>query len=198
MSERINPDLLIDAYMSGYFPMAESRNGEIYWHCPEYRAIIPFENIKEPRSSRQTSKKEGFYFTRNKAFRQVIENCAVIKREHDSDTWISEEIIENYTHLHKMKYAHSVETWKEDNLVGGLYGVAIGGAFFGESMFSLVSGASKAAFYRLAEHLRSRGYSLIDSQYLNPHTRLLGAVEVPKFIYFELLRLSLSLPCKFE
>lgn len=198
MSERLNPDLLIDAYTSGFFPMAESRRGRIFWHCPERRAIIPFERIKEPRSIKQTIKKEGFYFTKNQDFSKVIKRCAFITREKDYDSWISKEIIDNYIQLHQRKFAHSVETWKDGRLVGGLYGVAIGGAFFGESMFSEVSGASKAAFYYLAEHLRERGYVLIDSQYLNPHTELLGAIEIPKIFYIHLLRNALSYKCNFD
>lgn len=198
MNKLLNIDLLLHAYSTGFFPMAESREGDIYWHSPDMRAIIPFERIKEPRSCKQTIKKQGFTFTLDKAFQDVITTCSQIIRDYESGTWISKTIIDTYIKMHKLKYAHSVETWQDGQLVGGLYGVTIGGAFFGESMFSKISGASKAAFYRLVEHLKSKGYVLIDSQYLNHHTELLGAIEVPKNTYLDLLQIAILHSCSFD
>jgi leucyl/phenylalanyl-tRNA--protein transferase len=122
----------------------------------------------------------------------VIRECASRKI-----TWINDVIIESYINLHKAKHAHSIETWKDNEIVGGLYGVAIGGAFFGESMFNKASDASKFAFYFLVEYLRSRGFLLLDSQYINEFTQNLGAIEVPKVIYLKILEKAINLPCSF-
>ena len=168
--------------MQGYFPMAESSDGEIFWHSPDPRAIIPFREIKMPRSLRQILKKQPFEYRINSAFEEVIRACSL-----RDDTWISEEIIENYVELHKLGLAYSVESWQNDTLVGGLYGVVLGGAFFGESMFSLVSNSSKAAFYFLVERMKECGFILLDTQYLNSHTESLGAIEIPKRLYLKIL-----------
>jgi leucyl/phenylalanyl-tRNA---protein transferase len=188
----LTSELLLSAYMQGYFPMAESSEGEIYWHSPEPRAIIPLNNIKQPRSLKQTLKKIHYEFRIDTRFREVITACS--KRE---STWISGEIIEQYTILNEMGFAHSVETWEKNELVGGLYGVTIGSAFFGESMFSLKKDASKAAFYVLAERLINQGFILLDTQYLNPFTEQLGAIEIPREMYLRLLKKAISKPCKF-
>ncbi|MBI5325225.1 MAG: leucyl/phenylalanyl-tRNA--protein transferase [Ignavibacteriae bacterium] len=188
----IEPQYLLNAYASGYFPMAESKDSIILWHSPDPRAIIPLAQIKMPRSLRQSIKKEEFEFRIDTAFRQVIEACS--QRD---DTWISQEIIDSYTILHSFGYAHSVETFKEGNLVGGLYGVALGGAFFGESMFSTVSNASKAAFYHLAEHIIEHGFILLDTQFINEFTESLGAVEIPKVQYLNILKVAVNLLVRF-
>jgi leucyl/phenylalanyl-tRNA--protein transferase len=188
----IEPQFLLNAYSSGYFPMAESKESVILWHSPDPRAIIPLNKIKMPRSVKQSIKKEGFEFRIDTAFRQVIEACS--QRD---DTWISQEIIDSYTILHSFGYAHSVETYKDGLLVGGLYGVALGGAFFGESMFNSVSNASKAAFYHLANHLIETGFILLDTQYINEFTESLGAVEIPKEHYLRILREAVKFPVRF-
>ncbi|TAL68482.1 MAG: leucyl/phenylalanyl-tRNA--protein transferase [Bacteroidetes bacterium] len=188
----IEPQYLLNAYASGYFPMAESKESVILWHSPDPRAIIPLDRIKMPRSVRQSIKKEGFEFRIDTTFRQVIEACS--QRD---DTWISQEIIDSYTILHSFGYAHSVETYKEGSLVGGLYGVVLGGAFFGESMFSIVSNSSKAAFYHLAEHLIENGFILLDTQFINEFTESLGAVEIPKVQYLNILKIAVKLPVRF-
>ncbi len=172
--------------------MAESKEGEIYWHSPDPRAIIPFFNITPPRSMRQILKKGCFSFTVNKDFEGVIRACS--NRE---ETWINDEIIDTYNGLNAMGYAHSVEVWQDNRIVGGLYGVAIRGAFFGESMFNLVPNASKAAFYYLIERLNKRDYILLDSQYINNFTSQLGAVEISKRLYLNLLGIALKRSCSF-
>ncbi len=189
----IFPEILIEAYSEGYFPMAESCNGDIYWHSPDPRAIIPFNDVKIPRTVKQRIKRENWDFHFNTSFERVIRLCS--DRE---ETWINEEIIQTYTELHYYGYAHSIETWGGHKLVGGLYGVTIGGAFFGESMFNLVSDASKAAFYALIERLKERNFVLLDSQYINPHTKMLGAIELPRIYYLQLLKKAIKLPCKFD
>lgn len=186
------PELLLQAYSEGYFPMAESKDGEIYWHSPDPRAIIPFHSIKIPRKIRSKIRKENWTFRIDSAFDTVLRKCA--DRE---ETWINEEIIQNYSELNYMGFAHSVETWKDREMVGGLYGVTIGGAFFGESMFNDVADSSKAAYYFLIEHLKAEAFALLDSQYINPHTELLGAIEIPRDEYMLLLKAAINLPCKF-
>lgn len=173
--------------------MAESREGDIYWYSPDPRAIIPLNRVKRPRSLRQAIRKGGFTYSVNYCFEDVIRACS--DRE---DTWISEDIIESFLVLHKIGYAHSVETWVDGHLGGGLYGIAIGGAFFGESMFTNVSNCSKAAFYYLTDRMKARGFILLDTQFICDHTRKLGAIEIPKAAYLRLLREALNLPCVFD
>lgn len=189
--EILTTDMVIWAYQNGYFPMAED-DGELFWHAPDPRAVIPLNNVKISRSLRQTLKRHSFDITFNQDFYSVICGCA----DRDS-TWISPEIIEVYADLHAMRLTHSVEVWQEGQLVGGLYGVALGGAFFGESMFSKVSNASKIAFVYLTKHLEERGFTLLDSQYLNPFTESLGAVEIPFVEYKRQLMEALQLPVRF-
>ncbi len=191
-SRIIGPQVLINAYSNGFFPMAEGREGEIFWHSPDPRAIIPLEKIRMPRSLKQAIKKEGFVFRIDSCFEDVINACA-----ERVNTWISQEIINSYIILHKLGYAHSVETFRDGELAGGLYGVAIGGAFFGESMYTSVSNASKAAFYELAKHLVSRGFILLDTQYINDFTESLGAMEISRNQYMTLLNKAIGLQCRF-
>ncbi len=192
ISTVIPPEVLITAYKHGYFPMAESKNGPIYWHSPDPRAIIPLENVKIHKSVRQTIKRQELQFKVNTDFETVIKKCA-----QRSETWINDEIIDSYINLHHLGYAHSVEVFKGDKLVGGLYGVAIGGAFFGESMFTKITNASKAAFFYLAYRLKNKGFILLDTQYINPHTELLGAVEISAEEYMKILKIAITLPVEF-
>ncbi|GBD06678.1 Leucyl/phenylalanyl-tRNA--protein transferase [bacterium HR21] len=188
----LTPELVLRAYERGYFPMADPQTGEIAFYSPDPRAIIPLDGVRISRSLRQTIRK-GLYEVRvNTAFEAVIRGCA--ERPH---SWISEEIIAVYTELHYLGVAHSVEAWYGGELAGGLYGVALGGAFFGESMFTRRRDASKVAFVALVERLRQRGFVLLDAQYLNPHTRRLGAVEIPRQEYLRRLAIALRLPCRF-
>ncbi|MFP4527916.1 MAG: leucyl/phenylalanyl-tRNA--protein transferase [Candidatus Kapaibacterium sp.] len=193
LQDILHPTLIVEAYREGFFPMAESKEGPIYWHSPDPRAIIPLQNVRRPRSLRQLIKKNPFEYRVDYAFEEVIHRCA--ERE---DTWISSDIIHNYLELFRMGLTHSVEAWQDGRMVGGLYGVAIGGAFFGESMFTDVSNASKAAFYVLTDILKQNNFILLDSQYINAHTRLLGAIEIPRSLYLVLLKKALYLPVTFE
>lgn len=188
----IKPEILIQAYKQGYFPMADSKEGDIYWHCPDPRAVIPLDNPKKPKSLKRSEDKFEFEYRVNTCFRTVMEKCA--ERE---DTWISDEIIETYMQLHNLGMAHSVETYEDDELVGGLYGVAIGGAFFGESMFNTVTNASKGAFFYLIERLKERNFLLLDSQYINHFTKQLGAIEVSYLEYTKRLIKAINLPTTF-
>ena len=162
--------------------MAESREGPLAWFSPDPRAVIPLETFRISRSLRRILQKGTFTVSTDRVFEQVMRACA--ERE---ETWISEEIIEAYTALHTRGLAHSVECWRNDQLAGGLYGVAIGGAFFGESMFSRTRDASKVALVHLVTRLRERGYLLLDTQFLTPHLARFGALEIPRSRYLEVL-----------
>lgn len=188
----IPPNLLLAAYATGYFPMADSENKKIYWYSPDPRAIIPLEDFKISRSLKQTIKKNIFKVKINTSFQNVIIACADRK-----ETWISQEIIDSYVNLHKLGYAHSVETWYKDKLVGGLYGVAMGSAFFGESMFSRMRDASKVALVTLVNILKNNGYLLLDTQYITPHLRQFGAIEISKEEYLQILGNALRKTNKF-
>ena len=157
--------------------MADPEEGnQIYWHTPETRGLIPLDDtFKVPKNLMRLYKKEKFELTINRAFLEVIEQCSLLRQ---GDTWISEEIIAVYTEMHKLGLAHSFEVWLDGVLVGGLYGVAIGKAFFGESMFHTVSDASKIALVFLVEFLQEQNFQLLDCQYLNPHLLQFGAYEV--------------------
>lgn len=179
----IDPEFLLNAYRQGSFPMAESRTGEINWYSPDPRGIIPLGEFKISRSLGQTLRKRVFEVRFNTAFDAVINECG--KRD---ETWISEMIERSYLNLHHLGFAHSVEAWSGGNLVGGLYGVSIGGAFFGESMFSIIRDASKVALAFLVDHLMKRKFSLLDTQFLTPHLAGMGAREIPRPEY--LLRLQ--------
>ena len=179
----IEPEFLLGGYSTGYFPMADSRTGEIHWYAPALRGIIPLESFRVSRSLHQTLRKKSFDVRVNASFEQVIRACAERK-----DTWISEEIVQSYLRLHRLGFAHSVESWKHDILSGGLYGVALGAAFFGESMFSREKDASKVALVHLVERLRSRKFDLLDTQFVTPHLARFGAVEIDRADYLVLLR----------
>jgi leucyl/phenylalanyl-tRNA--protein transferase len=187
----INPDLLLQGYQLGVFPMA-MEDDSIQWFSPDPRAILPLEDFHVPHALRRLVRKKVFGTTIDNAFSKVIEACA--KRE---DTWINLEIIESYTRLHELGCAHSVEAWKEGALAGGLYGVAVGGAFFGESMFHHVTDASKIALVALVEHLRARKFALLDTQWLTPHLQQFGGVEISRNQYLRLLYRAVDLPRKF-
>ncbi len=194
MSDALSAEDLLAAYGAGYFPMAESRTSdELYWFNPDKRAILPLDEFRVPRSLRKFMRRENPFETRfNTAFRQVICNCAEIPRSHEDGTWINDEMIDRYCDLHEMGHAHSVESWRDGTLVGGLYGVSIGGAFCGESMFSYESEASKVALVMLVERLRAAGYVLLDTQFVNDHLKQFGVVEIPKKRYLTLLQAALN------
>jgi leucyl/phenylalanyl-tRNA---protein transferase len=180
----LTPDLLLYAYSHGLFPMADpGGGGAVYWYAPDPRAIIPLDDrFHVPKTLRKLVRRDPFVVATNRAFEEVIRACAVPDVGRES-TWISEEIIDAYMRLHHKGHAHSVECWQEDRLVGGLYGVALGGAFFGESMFHRVRDASKVALVHLVERLRAGGFRLLDTQFITPHLRQFGAREIPRRVY---------------
>jgi leucyl/phenylalanyl-tRNA--protein transferase len=188
--------LLVGAYASGWFPMAT--DGEIRWYSPDPRGILPLDGIHFPRRLTRLARQGRFHIEIDRAFGDVIRACASDDRDPaDPGSWIDGEIIESYTALHEQGLAHSVETWLDDRLVGGLYGVALRGAFFGESMFHRETDASKVALVALVERLRARGYTLLDTQWVTPHLEQFGAVEIPRADYLRLLEQSLRLDCTF-
>ena len=188
----IEPELLLNAYRCGIFPMAESKEGEIHWYEPQLRAVVPLDGLKVSRSLRQTMKRGIFDIRLNTSFEAVMRRCA--DRE---ETWISEAIIQSYCELHRRGFAFSVESWHDGEVVGVLYGVALGGAFFGESMFSIMKDASKSALVGLVHHLRQRQFVLLDAQFMTPHLESLGAVEIPQREYLDRLRTALRLDRSF-
>jgi leucyl/phenylalanyl-tRNA---protein transferase len=183
----IDPQLLINAYKNSFFPMADSRGGPIKWYSPDPRAIIPLDGLKISRSLKQTIKKNTFKILVDTAFEEVMRHCA-----ERTDTWISEPVIQSYLGLYNIGYAHSIEAWKESKLAGGLYGVSIGSAFFGESMFSIARDASKVALVFLIDHLKNAGYQLLDTQFMTPHLRSLGAVEISRTEYLRILNKAVN------
>src|SRR4030095_8907774 len=187
----IDPELLLQGYRMGVFPMA-MEDGMIEWFSPDPRAILPLEDFHVPHALRRVLRKKVFEIEINNRFSDVIEACA--RRE---DTWINREIIESYTRMHELGYAHSVETRASGKLAGGLYGVAIGGAFFGESMFHRVTDASKIALAALAEHLRARKFALLDTQWLTPHPAQFGGIEISRNHYLRLLRDAVDIAREF-
>lgn len=191
--EIIPPEALLFAYKNGFFPMAEGKTGKINWYEPKMRAILPINEFHISKSLKQFYKRNIYNVTFDKCFDKVIGNCASRK-----ETWISEEIIESYYNLFSIGYAHSVEAWQNNKLVGGLYGVAIGGAFFGESMFSKATNASKVALIVLVNHLKSKKYVLHDCQFITPHLKSLGAIEIAKDEYLSKLKVAINLKIKFN
>jgi leucyl/phenylalanyl-tRNA--protein transferase len=187
----IPPEILVKAYRKGLFPMCHE-DGELYWHDPDPRAVFTLDTLEPDRRTARIIRSGRFTITRDKAFAEVIAACA--ERE---DTWIDERIKASYVALHRAGHAHSMEAWQDKELVGGIYGVAVGGAFFGESMFTRASNAGKVAFHALVAHLRERGFVLFDSQYINDFTAQLGAVEHPRERFKQDLKAALRLPVTF-
>ncbi len=166
-------------------------DGELYWHEPDPRTILPLDAFHIPRSLVRTLKKEAFEIRRDTAFTAVIQACAAPAPGRE-ETWINVDILEGYQNLHRLGYAHSIEAWRDGQLVGGLYGVALRGLFAGESMFSHETDASKVALVHLVQHLRARGFQLLDVQYMTPHLRRFGAVEISAAAYQRLLAKALA------
>jgi leucyl/phenylalanyl-tRNA---protein transferase len=189
-------DLLISAYATGWFPMAVERG--IQWFSPDPRGIFPLDGLRVSKRLARTVRQGRFRIEVDRAFVEVMRACAAAERDRDDPgTWISEEIIESYTALHAHGIAHSVETWVGERLVGGLYGVALRGAFFGESMFHRENDASKVALVALVDRLRRRGYALLDTQWTTPHLETLGAIEIPRKEYLRRLERALAIECDF-
>lgn len=191
----LSPQLLIYAYSNGYFPMPDPATGQVGWFRPDPRAILPLDQFQVSRSLRRQLNEAArtLRVTVDQAFKQVMEACA----DRDS-TWISGEFIKSYTELHQRGYAHSIEVWDgNETLVGGVYGVAVSGAFFAESMFHRRTGASKVALHHLVEHMRSRGMELLEIQFMTPHLKSLGAVEISDDSYMQLLQKALDSKSRF-
>jgi leucyl/phenylalanyl-tRNA--protein transferase len=190
--ETLNPETLLVAYANGYFPMAREKDDpEIYWFHPEERGVLPLKDFHIPRGLKRVMKSHPFTLKVNTAFREVMEACAEL-HETRKETWINAAIIDAYCALHRMGHAHSVEAWREDRLVGGLYGVSLGGAFFGESMFSRESESSKVALVTLVDILCEAGYLLLDTQYVNEHLKQFGVEAVARNRYMTKLEKALS------
>ena len=188
----LTPELLLQAYSQGFFPMAEGGAQRIYWYEPDPRAIFELDQVHFSRRLMRTIRQGRFEVRYSRAFDKVIRACAL-----RPSTWISEEIIRTYIQLYKAGFGHSVETYQDGELAGGLYGVALGGAFFGESMFSRVADASKVAFYYLVERLKQRGFTLLDTQFTNEHLAQFNVVEIPRRLYRQRLKQAIALECKF-
>jgi leucyl/phenylalanyl-tRNA---protein transferase len=184
---RLTPEILLRAYRAGIFPMAETADApELFWVDPERRGVMPLDQFHIPRRLRRIVRRGGFDIRVDGDFAATLAGCAEATDKRPS-TWINDEIIRLYTALHAQDAAHSVECWEGQRLVGGLYGVSIGAAFFGESMFSRVTDASKVALVHLVALLREGGYRLLDMQFLTPHLAQFGAIEVPRAQYHRLL-----------
>ncbi len=191
-AEPLDPMLVINAYAQGIFPMAD-HFGRIRWYAPDPRAILEHDDLHVSRSLRATLRKRIYEVRMDTHFEAVMRCCA--DRE---ETWINEAFITAYTQLHYAGLAHSVEAWKDGELVGGLYGVALGGAFMGESMFSRATDASKICLVALVEHLKARGYVLHDVQFWTPHLAMLGVKEIPRKAYERRLKEALRLRCTWD
>ena len=192
MNEELTPDMVLHAYCMGVFPMADL-DGTLYWYSPDPRCVLEFDRFHASRSLRQIIRRGVFEIRYNTAFTDVMRCCA----DRLEGTWISDEIFAVYTDLHHRGFAHSVESWHDGRLAGGLYGLAIGGVFFGESMFYRVSNASKVALAALVERLHTRGFTLLDTQWSTPHLERCGAVEIPREEYLERLDRALGMKCRF-
>jgi len=184
MSDVLEPGLLVHAYRQGIFPMGMD-DGTIGWFSPDPRGIIPLDGLHVPDRLRRVLRSGRFTTSLNRDFEGVMRACAADREE---GTWITEDILASYVALHRLGLAHSVEVWRNGALVGGLYGVHLAGAFFGESMFHTVTDASKVALVTLVEHMRARGFVLLDIQWVTPHLARFGAVEIPRTEY--LIRLA--------
>jgi leucyl/phenylalanyl-tRNA--protein transferase len=190
--ELLQPENMIRLYASGAFPMADEKTGIINWYMPDVRTIIPLDSFNIPRSAKKTIEEENFEIKYDTDFEGVLAGCA--DRE---STWISNELIDAYRRLKKRGFIHTVETWKDGKLVGGLYGVTFRGAFFGESMFSKVSQASKAALISLLKHLTEKEFVLLDVQFMTEHLKMFGAIEISFEAYTKLLHKAYAKMCEF-
>jgi len=192
---QLTPAILLNAYSQGIFPMADE-DGTIYWYDPDPRAILPLEAFHLPRSLARTIRRGVFEIRFDTAFHAVMTACAQPAPGRDR-TWISPEFIEVYAELHELGFAHSVESWQAGELVGGLYGVTLGGLFAGESMFSRTTDASKVALAYLVDHLRHQGFLLLDTQFMTDHLRRFGAIEISRREYHARLVKALAVWTRF-
>ena len=189
----IEPALLVHAYRQGIFPMA-MEDGEIGWFSPDPRGVLPLDAVHVSSRLARVIRSGRFEVVIDRDFEAVMRACAA---DREDGTWISEDIIASYVALHQAGMAHSVETWRQGRLAGGLYGVHLGGAFFGESMFHVQTDASKVALAALVTRMRDRGFSLLDIQWVTPHLAQFGAIEIPRPEYLARLARALGQPCTF-
>jgi leucyl/phenylalanyl-tRNA--protein transferase len=183
-----HPQRLINAYQSGLFPWFIDENNYIHWYSPNKRMVLYPDEFKISKSLKKSIRNKGFVIKSNENFEEVIKNCANIKRKHEDETWISDEFMEAYTNLFELGYATSIECYIDDELVGGLYGILIDDVFCGESMFAKVNDASKVAFYHLCNQAKENGIKMIDCQVYNKHLASLGAKEISRKEYFNILK----------
>jgi len=194
---RLTPELLLRTYAAGIFPMAENVDDPtVFWVDPEIRGILPLDGFHVPRSLQRTVKRRPFEVYVDHNFDDVVAACAE-SQPGRPDTWINTEIRNLYRGLAEIGHAHSVECWKDDNLVGGLYGVTLGGAFFGESMFSRARDASKVALCHLVARLRHSGFRLLDTQFATEHLIQFGVIEIPRDVYLKKLEAALAIKSTF-
>lgn len=192
MLHSLTPEILLRAYAMGIFPMADGPGPDaIGWYDPPQRGILPLDTFHVPRSLAKAARRSSLIVTLDRDFEGVMRACAEPTPDRP-ETWINETLIALYTATHGQGHAHSVEVWDEDRLVGGLYGISLGAAFFGESMFSRVSNASKLALIRLVAWLRACDYRLLDTQFVNPHLLQFGCREIPRAAYHRLLEKALT------
>jgi leucyl/phenylalanyl-tRNA--protein transferase len=192
----LEPQTLLSAYAQGVFPMADHA-GNVHFYTADPRGIIPLDRFHVPRTLAQLVRKQppAFEIRIDYDFAAIMRGCMT---GHGGGTWISDELVEAYGALHDLGFAHSVEAWKNDELVGGLYGVSIGAAFFGESMFTRTRDASKVCLVHLLNRLNERGYELLDAQATTPHLRRFGAIDIPAAVYLQRLRQALARECYFD
>jgi len=194
----ITPALILQAYAVGVFPMADSAEDEaLFWVDPEERGILPLDRVHVSKRLKRTLKAQHFEIRCDTSFEQVMRACAEPAPDRP-ETWINPQILSLFTRLHELGYAHSVEAWQDGALVGGLYGVALGGLFSGESMFSRVTDASKVALIYLAAFLIEGGFTLLDTQFVTDHLRQFGAIEIPRATYHQRLKEALKVPAQFH
>ena len=194
----ITPEVLLKAYACGIFPMSEGADDPgLFWVEPKVRGILPLDGFHAPRRLMRTVRQRQFDVRCDTAFADIIDLCAQVAADR-SETWINGRIRELYVELHRLGHAHSVECWREGRLVGGLYGVALGGAFFGESMVSRERDASKVALVHLVDRLRAGGFTLLDTQFVTSHLETFGAIRVPKSTYEKMLDEALATPADFH
>lgn len=198
--EAVNGDLLLHAYRNGIFPMADPELGVLEWFRPDPRGILPLDALHVPRSLDRRVRSGRFTISCDTCFEEVMRSCAV-PRSVENGSWMIEPLLQAYLELFERGFAHSLEAWRDDELVGGLYGVHIGGAFFGESMFSRPDAggtdASKVCLVHLVERLRTNEFTLLDTQFVNEHLLQFGCIEVPAAEYDLMLARAIGLPCTF-
>ena len=189
---KLDTHTLLLAYANGYFPMPDPHSEEILWFNPDPRCILPLDGFHCSRSLRRKINKGGYEITTNKAFKEVMEGCS-----DRPDTWINQEFKRAYGELHKIGIGCSLEVWREGRLIGGVYGVSLGAAFFAESKFHRETDASKIALFHLIEHLNQKNFKLLEVQFLIPHLKSLGAIEIAAADYMERLKKALKKECRF-